>query len=119
MKRLLIFIFLLGCVSGCATPPMYMADNFQGKKITRCDNDTFCFRETYSVAWDYPCPSNGYKYRDYCGSLCKKCDSLGYPVSYRSKEYVYENDPSGYAVTLPGGGNIAMPQNNDKEVAGE
>ena len=119
MKRLLIFISLLGCVSGCATPPMYMVDNFQGKKITRCDNDTFCFRETYSVAWDYSCPSNGYTYRNYYGSFWNRCDSFGYPVSYRSKEYVYENDPSGYAVTLPRGGNIAMPQDKVKEVAGE
>ena len=115
MKKLLLFICLLGCVSGFATSPMYMEDSFQGKKITRCDNDTFCFREQYSVAWDNPCPSNGSKYRNNCDSFWNSCGSVGYPVSYRSKEYVYANDPSGYAVTLPGGGNIAMPKENVKE----
>jgi hypothetical protein len=119
MKKILIVFALLGCIAGCATPPMYMANNFQGKKITRCDNDTFCFRDAYSVAWDYSCPTNGYKYRSNCNSFWSDCGSEGYPVSYRSREYVYEKDPSGYAITLPGGGTVAMPQDKVKEVAGE
>jgi hypothetical protein len=43
------------------------------------------------------------------------CDSAGYPVSYRSREYDYEEDHSGYTVTLPEGGNIAMPKDRVKE----
>lgn len=119
VKKLLLFLSVLGCVSGCATPPIYMVDGFQGKKITRCDNDTFCFRESYSVAWDYSCQLNGHAYRSDCNSSWNGCNSFAYPVSYRSKEYAYANDPSGYAVTLPGGGNVAIPKNKVKEVAGE
>lgn len=115
MKKLLLFISLLGCVSGCATPPMYMADNFQGKKITRCDADTFCFREQYSVAWDYSCTSNAYKYGNNCDNYWNNCNSYGYPISYRSKEDVYAKDSAGYAVTLPGGGNVAMQKDEFKE----
>jgi hypothetical protein len=43
------------------------------------------------------------------------CDSAGYPVSYRSREDDYEADHSGYTVTLPEGGNIAMPKDRVKE----
>jgi len=115
MKKLLLFLSLLGCVSGCASPPIYMVDDFHGKKITRCDNDAFCFRETYSVAWDHSCQSSCYKYRNNCSSHLNNCDSAGYPVSYRSREDDYEEDHSGYTVTLPEGGNIAMPKDRVKE----
>ena len=115
MKKLLLFISLLGCVSGCASPPIYMVDVFHGKKITRCDNDAFCFQETYSIAWDRSGQSNCCKYRNNCNSHCNSRDSVGYPVSYRSIEYSYEEDHCGYTVTLPEGGNIAMPKDRVKE----
>jgi len=113
MKKLLLIILMIGFVSGCAAPPITMVDDFRGKKITRCDNDTFFFRETYSVAWDHPC-----KIECYCNDCLfhSSCyDSAGYPVSYRSKEYNYEEYCDGYAVTLPGGGNIAVPINRVEE----
>jgi hypothetical protein len=115
MKKLLLLISLIGCVSGCASPPIYMVDDFHGKKITRCDNDAFCFQETYSVAWDRSGQSNCCKYRNNCNSHCNSRDSVGYPVSYRSIEYSYEEDHCGYTVTLPEGGNIAMPKDRVKE----
>ena len=115
MKKLLLLISLIGCVSGCASPPIYMVDDFHGKKITRCDNDAFCFQETYSIAWDRSGQSNCCKYRNNCNSHCNSRDSVGYPVSYRSIEYSYEEDHCGYTVTLPEGGNIAMPKDRVKE----
>lgn len=118
MKRMLLFISLLGGLSACATPPLYMVDNFQGKKITRCDNDAFCFRETYSVAWDHSCRINGYEYRNNCDLYWNGYEPIGFPVTYRSKEYVYVNDPSGYAVTLPGGGAVALPKDKIKDDGG-
>jgi hypothetical protein len=102
MKHPLKWIWMLVFVIGCATPPVYMVDNFHAKKIVRCDNAAFCFHEKYSVVWDHSCGSYYY-------SCCSGCKTKGYPVSYRSLESICENDPYGYAVTLPQGGNLAMP----------
>jgi hypothetical protein len=85
MKKSLLFISICFCLSGCAAPPVYIVDNFHSKKIVRYDNDMFCFKEKYSVAWDNTCQS-------YCYNYCHGCKSKGYPVSYRSKEYACEND---------------------------
>ncbi len=152
MKNLLIPLFVMVCVASCTSPPMYIVDDFHGKKIVRCDSDALCLRGKYSVAWDYSCQSDYYSYNSCgpyytcnswnnncnsdckhcnpwysnCSSFCRYCNSYrntygnsnshyynrysgGYPVSYRNKEYTYENDPNGYAVTLPEGGNISIP----------
>lgn len=107
MKKLLCLVVLLVCVSGCANPPIYMMKDFHQKEITRCDNDMFCFREVYDVAWDNSCSSECNKYVFPCGTGYHEHVS-GFPVSYRTRTQIHVNDPHGYAVTLPAGGNTAF-----------
>jgi len=88
-------LLISGCcnmpTAGCLErPPIVMQSNFQRKVITPCDNDLFCFRNSYDVTWD-------------SGSSC-----INYPVSYKSKEYVVETSGYGYAITLPAGGSIKV-----------
>lgn len=107
MKRLLCLI-ALGCTltTGCTTVPVVMDNCFQRKTVTRCDNDLFCFRKTYDVAWDSSCQTGCTDQKAECG-MCGVYGTGGYPVSYRSREILNTNDKNGYLVTLPAGGNIS------------
>lgn len=109
MQRLLCLLILINCtlISGCTTIPIVMDNSFHRKVITRCDNDVFCFRNTYDVTWDFSCQSNCSMYLEDCKAH-DYYNTNSYPVSYRSKEYVYSKDPHGYIITLPGGGNAVM-----------
>ncbi|WP_243369741.1 hypothetical protein [Geotalea sp. SG265] len=108
MKRVSCLLLLWVCliVSGCVstTPPVVMDNGISRKTITRCDNDVFCFRKPlYDVTWESWCQEGGCSQSD-CGA--RDCSRGGdFPVSYRSNEYVYADDPHGYTVTLPAGGN--------------
>jgi len=120
MKHLLC-IMLLMCallISGCAATTIVMDNNHHRKIITRCDNDIFCFRNTYDVAWDFSGQTGCSKHITECGSR-NNFNSNVYPVSYRSSEFVYANDPIGYVVTLPAGGNVAKDKNKYKEATVE
>lgn len=98
-----------GCV---AAPPIVMESGFQRKVITPCDNDILCFRHTYDVTWDNGCIDPITKYRTNCGFRGDYAAN-GYPVSYRSNEYIFETGDYGYFITLPAGGTLRMP--NDKK----
>lgn len=107
MRICLVFLLLLMTmvVGGCiATPSLVMESGFQRKIITPCDNDILCFRHTYDVTWDAGC-------REYSGRPSK-----GYPVSYRSNEYVWETGSYGYAVTLPAGGAARIIDNGQNQI---
>lgn len=97
-------VMMTGCVS---TPPLVMESAFQKKVITPCDNDIFCFRETYSVTWDSSCRPG---FADFVTG-CNVDHALlirNYPVSYRSNEYIVETGSNGYTITLPAGGTVRM-----------
>lgn len=83
MKRLLCLIFVLGCGAGCTTP-VVISNGSQNRIFTPCTSDSFCFRDTYNVAWDYWCPSS---YRDY-------------PISYKTKQAEYESNRVEF-ITVP------------------
>ena len=117
MKLTFCVLSVLCCltVSGCMSAAPFIMDNgIQRRMITRCDNDEFCFKKPlYDVTWDSWCnPDCGY-YKSDC-SVWNRNNAASYPVSYRSKEHIYANDPNGYAVTLPSGGNVIMLQDNSK-----
>lgn len=115
MKRILSICALSGILlSACSARPVHMYSDFQGKMITRCDNDIFCFRKPYEVAWDRSCQSASNPNASDCAGW-NNHDLNSFPVSYRSREFVYANDPHGYAVMLPAGGNISVPKENVKE----
>lgn len=116
MKRLVCLV-LLGAVSGCATSPMVMENYVQGKIFTKCANDTFCFQSAYEVAWDSWCNAGQLRV---AGTGCRYggCD-FDYPVSSRSKESILMTGADSYLVTLPAGGNIAVPQAEAREVGYE
>lgn len=110
MRNLRFLMFLTGVtlVSACSSPVVMQTD-FQSKMITRCDNDIFCFRKSYDVAWD----RSGYAAHNYYVSDAnyrKEHYADGIPVSYRSNEFIYAGDPRGYIVTLPSGGNFSIPK---------
>ena len=123
MRMVFCLVLISSCMalSGCMSAHPIMMDNgIQRKVITRCDNDVFCFRKpVYDITWDSWCQQSG------CGNYKSTCSTRNhnyrgdYPVSYRSNEYVYANDPHGYAVTLPAGGNIRMQQEKPTEVTYE
>ena len=123
MKLVLCFTLMLNCliVAGCmsSTPPIFMDNGIQRKIITRCDNDVFCFKKpVYDVTWDSSCQSGCGYYKSGCGAWNSDHVS-NYPVSYRSYEYVYANDPHGYAVTLPAGGNVITNREESKGAVNE
>ncbi len=108
-----LIILMAAMMSGCATSsPITMESGFQRKIITPCDNDVLCFRHTYDVTWDTGCRTAGVEYTTSCGYAAQK----GYPVSYRSNEYIFETGEYGYLITLPAGGSIRMidPQDAQK-----
>lgn len=128
MKQMLVLMLAVAClVVGCktATPPVagypaeretfarenpmerFAMDNgTQRRLITRCDNDAFCFRKpVYDVSWvSWEQTDCGHSRLD-CGGWDREMGE-NYPVSYRSNEYVYVDDPNGYDVALPAGGNV-------------
>lgn len=113
--RLMLAVLLVATImGGCmATPPLVMESGFQRKVITPCDNDILCFRHTYDVTWDNSCLDNSTVY----GSprTSRRCvPAKGYPVSYRSNEYIWETGSYGYLVTLPGGGAVRMIDNGQE-----
>lgn len=90
----------LGCV---ASPPTVMVRDFQSKVIMPCDNDALCLQSEYSVTWDSWCNGRGYKeYSDGCGLYFGRWPN--YPVTYRSKDYIFKTGGSGYFISLPEGG---------------
>lgn len=100
-KILFCFVLFLGVIqllSGCAAnnTPLVLENGFQRKSITLCDNDVYCFRNTYSVIWDQACRANSLG-----------CSS-GYPVSYRSKEYVLETGQENHTIQLPDAAEVRM-----------
>lgn len=82
MKRLMGLIFLMGAVSGCATP-LVIDNGAQSRVFTPCTSDNLCMRDGYAIAWDYACR----------GSL------PNYPVSYRVKQSEYESDRVEFILT--------------------
>lgn len=106
-----VYLVVLACAmlfAGCSAAPVVMRTDSQRKVITRCDNDMFCFRKAYDIAWDNACHTGCH----YCvtdSGVCNGCGAGAFPVSYRSREIVYRNDPYGYDVTLPAGGTVAVP----------
>jgi hypothetical protein len=40
---------------------------------------------------------------------------MGYPVSYRSNEYIWETGSYGYTVILPAGGAVRMVDNGQNQ----
>lgn len=107
----LAMVLMATIVAGCvATPPIVMESGFQRKVITPCDNDILCFRHTYDVTWDTGCRENNTGFGSLCASYSGR-SSRGYPVSYRSNEYIWETGSYGYAVTLPAGGAVRMIDN--------
>lgn len=83
MKRLIWSAFLLSFLSGCATP-LIIDNGTQSRVFTPCTNNDFCFRDTYSVAWENWCQN----------------DVRDYPVSYRTKQSEYESNKVEY-ILLP------------------
>jgi hypothetical protein len=72
---LLLRIALISCIiSGCTTP-LLIDNGAQSKVFIPCENEIFCFRDAYNIAWDNWCPNS---FRDF-------------PVSYRSKHSDYES----------------------------
>lgn len=104
----LLFVLATVIAGGCVTTqPTVMESGFQRKIITPCDNDVLCFRHSYDVTWDAGCREGGARSSSLCGA-----PSNGYPVSYRSNEYIFETGSYGYAITLPGGGAVRMLSEN-------
>jgi len=102
MLLLLMAVVSSGCV---ASPSVVMESGFQRKVITPCDNDVLCFRHTYDVTWDTACRETPHTYCSLCETYRNK-RQYGYPVTYRSNEYIFETGSYGYAVTLPAGGSV-------------
>lgn len=110
LVALLMATAMVGCV---ATPPLVMESGFQRKVITPCDNDILCFRHTYDVTWDNGCRENSTLYD--ASRTSRRCvPAKGYPVSYRSNEYIWETGSYGYSITLPGGGAVRMLDNGQE-----
>lgn len=115
MQKNIILMFLLlmpvilgGCV---ASPAVVMESGFQRKVITPCDNDVLCFRHTYDVTWDTACREKKLANRSACENYKAK-RQYGYPVTYRSSEYIFETGSYGYSVTLPAGGALRIVQDD-------
>lgn len=98
-------VMMSGCIS---TPPVIMEHSFQRKVITPCDNDIFCFRNTYSVTWDSYCRTGSFNDVTGCSYYVGSMPTPNYPVSYRSSEYIVETGSDGYMITLPAGGAVKM-----------
>lgn len=79
MKKLLLLLSFVGCVSGCATP-VFVDNGTQSRVFTPCTNDNLCIRDSYNIAWDYTCSWN---FPDI-------------PVSYRSKQSEYQSNKVEY-----------------------
>jgi hypothetical protein len=95
-----VVIALAGMMAaGCASAPRSTVDTaFQHKVVTACENDLFCVRSNYSVAWDSLCNSVG------CDRSIHNRLPPAYPITYRSNEYIIETGSNGYPVPLPPGG---------------
>ena len=112
MKKLLYLASMLVAITSCAAPPIVMENHVQRKVFTKCASDKFCFQNSYEITWNSWCndrqtTDQGCRHNEY---------GQDYPVSSRSKEHVFMTRSDGYWVTLPAGGNIAIPQAQLREV---
>lgn len=110
IMRLLALFGLVGVFAGCAAvpPPVVMDSHFQRRTITLCDDDRFCFRRSYEVAWDARCvPQAEEDGTMVCSREGKAVQVRAeFPISYRSEEQVVETGAGGYLVTLPAAGTV-------------
>ncbi len=82
MIRLVRIALVSSIISGCTTP-LLIDNGAHSKVFIPCENEIFCFRDTYNIAWDNWCPNS-----------CRN-----FPVSYRSKHSDYESNHTEYLLT--------------------